>query len=659
MSKVLALFLAPLSISVAQELVLEKVEVKAKKDVLTPQEVRESFAKDPAEALSQMEGVWKLRKGGIANDVVIRGFQRGNINILFDGARIYSACPNRMDPPIFHIDFSEVESIEVIRGPFDVRNYGTLGGVVNIKTLKPKKGFRGKLNLALGSFSYLNPSLSLSYRTGSYYGLLGYSYRYSKPYKTGEGKRFTEYPTGVNAYRDGEKDGTAFRINTAWTKLGFTPAKDTEIELSYTAQRSKDVLYPYLMMDSPEDNADRVNLRFRKGSLKVTTYFSYIYHRMNNSKRVNPMFMETIAKTRTLGAKAEYELKNMTVGLEAFNWNWKAKTRMGSMPAQNTIPDVDLTDLGVFGELRKGLSKELRLVAGLRVDTTQTKADKGKANTDLYYAYHNTRDTSQRDTYPSGNLQLFYRVSRSTELFAGLGYSVRVPDAQERYFALDRMMSQPDWVGNPGLKPSRNTELDLGLKLKTPRVNLDANLFFSYVKDFITVYEQREVNNIVSGDRARSYANVDARLYGGEARATVALTDTLFLEGGASYVRGKKDTDPSRNINDGDIAEIPPLKGRIALRYDTGIYFAQIESLMQATQDKVDSDLGESKTSGWAIVNLKAGGNYRNFRLVAGVENLFDKFYYEHLSYLRDPFATGTKVPEPGRSFYVDVSYVF
>ena len=80
---------------------------------------------------------------------------------------------------------------------------------------------------------------------------------------------------------------------------------------------------------------------------------------------------------------------------------------------------------------------------------------------------------------------------------------------------------------------------------------------------------------------------------------------------------------------------------------------------MQATQDRVDSDLGETKTSGWAVVNLKAGGELGGLRVVAGVDNLLDKFYYEHLSYLRDPFSTGSKVPEPGRSFYLNVSYLF
>ena len=42
-----------------------------------------------------------------------------------------------------------------------------------------------------------------------------------------------------------------------------------------------------------------------------------------------------------------------------------------------------------------------------------------------------------------------------------------------------------------------------------------------------------------------------------------------------------------------------------------------------------------------------------------GVRNLLDKTYAEHLSYLRDPFAAGVKVPEPGRTLYANAQYAF
>jgi iron complex outermembrane receptor protein len=213
-----------------------------------------------------------------------------------------------------------------------------------------------------------------------------------------------------------------------------------------------------------------------------------------------------------------------------------------------------------------------------------------------------------------------------------------------------------DWVGNPELKPSRNTELDLGIKHSTDKALIKATAFYSYVQDYITVHKQYSPTL----DRnARSYENVDAQFFGGEVDLRLSLTQELFLFGGMSYVQARKETKPEKNINSSNVAEIPPLKTRLALRYDRGMYFGEVETILSATQNRVDTDLREEKTSGYGVVNVKVGGNFKGFTLNAGIDNIFDKRYFEHLSYLRDPFATGVKVPEPGRTFYVNVSYTF
>ena len=43
--------------------------------------------------------------------------------------------------------------------------------------------------------------------------------------------------------------------------------------------------------------------------------------------------------------------------------------------------------------------------------------------------------------------------------------------------------------------------------------------------------------------------------------------------------------------------------------------------------------------------------------MYAGLNNVFDKQYYSHLSYQRDPFRSGYRVPENGRNVYVTVNY--
>ncbi|MFN3814078.1 MAG: TonB-dependent receptor domain-containing protein [Aquificaceae bacterium] len=663
----------------SQELLLKEVELKAKretfKESLEIREVRESFAKDVGEALTKIEGLWKIRKGGIANDIVLRGFYRDNINVLIDGERIYGACPNRMDPPAFHVDFSEVEKIEIIKGPFDVKHQGSMAGLVNIITKKPEKGFHLKLNANLGSFNFINLSPVVSYADDKFYGLAGYSYKYSKPYKDGDGKKFTEItdPSGQFLYKPQFQNKGAFKINTYWTKFGLNPVENHSLELSYTRQEAKDVLYPYLKMDAIYDNTDRFNFTYKVDnissllkSLNLQLYYTKVDHWMDDRYRTSsgmmPWSMATDANTKTYGGRVETGRDDFTLGLEAYRRNWDATNymrMMGNLQRQFVIPDVDTTSLGIYGEYRRMLSERTRLVAGIRLDTTETKADSSKANKDLYYAYKNTRSTSKTDTYPSGNVQLFYEPVKGLEFFTGLGHSVRVPDPQERYFALKRMGS--DWVGNPNLKPSKNTEIDIGTKYSTKRVLTKATVFYSYVQDYITVHNQNKVEDVmgVMNNNARSYENVNAQFFGGELDSRFSLTDSLFFFGGLSYLHAKKDTKPEKNITSSKVAEIPPLRTRLALRYDKGMYFGEIETILSATQDRVDKDLKEQKTPGYGIVNLKVGGSYKGFNLTAGIDNLLDKKYYDYLSYQRDPFRSGVRIPEPGRTFYVNASYMF
>lgn len=56
------------------------------------------------EALNKVDGINIRRKGAIDDDVVLRGFQKDNINVLIDGVRVNGACPDRMDPPLYHYD---------------------------------------------------------------------------------------------------------------------------------------------------------------------------------------------------------------------------------------------------------------------------------------------------------------------------------------------------------------------------------------------------------------------------------------------------------------------------------------------------------------------------------------------------------------------------
>jgi len=71
--------------------------------------------------------------------------------------------------------------------------------------------------------------------------------------------------------------------------------------------------------------------------------------------------------------------------------------------------------------------------------------------------------------------------------------------------------------------------------------------------------------------------------------------------------------------------------------------FAEFGAVAVNRQSLVDTDLSEFPTAGYAVLNVKLGFTYRKLSASLTVDNMLDRFYYEYLSYYRDPFAAGAK----------------
>lgn len=646
----------------------EAITVRGHYETLATTEIRESPAVDLGEAMMRMPGLAKVRKGAIANDIVVRGLQRDNINVLIDGCKIYGACPNRMDSPAFHVDFSEIEHIEVTKGPFDIENQGSLGGLVNIVTRRPESGFHLGATLAGGTAEYVNPSLNLSYGGSVVTAAAGFSWRSSDAYRDGAGRRFTETANYILP----KLDSRAYGVGTAWGKLYLTPRAGEKIELAYTRQQADLVYYPGLQMDSPWDHADRLGITWTRQNLtgfladfQVHAYVNQVKHWMTDELRITGLktprgySMGTNADTQALGLKAAATVKGFRLGFEGIHRNWNASTMMAKMnyTPQASIPDVDSNLFGVFIAREWNIGSSLQLHAGARLDQSRTAADASLANTNLYFAYHSTRLTSRTDTLPSGTIRLTWKAASRFELSLGGGRTVRIPDPAERYFALKRQGS--DWVGNPELLPTRDTGADLKATWHFRMGALSATAFYQSLADWIALINQPRLamQPGVMNTMARSYANADARMWGAEAEFSYALTPRLFAAASLSWVRGEKDVDPARHINSANLGEVPPLSSRLFVRYDTGHVYGEVEGILTAAQNRVDTDLQELPTPGWQILNLRLGATFRDFRVQAAVDNVFDRLYSEHLANARDPFRTGARVYEPGRRFIVTVTY--
>ncbi|WP_419600339.1 TonB-dependent receptor plug domain-containing protein [Thiolapillus sp.] len=627
---------------------------------------KEVKSADLAEALAKKSAsVSLVRRSGIANDIILRGQKKDNINILIDGGKIYGACPNRMDPPTSHILTNNIESVEITEGPYDVENFGTLSGAVKITTKEPEEGMHGEVSLNVGSWNYLKGAATLTGGTDRVRAMASISRESSDQYEDGDGNDFAEQienydPTSKGRYQDKYRDLEAYEKSTFMGKLFVDITENQELKLSYTANRSDDVLYPSSPMDAIYDDPDIFDVQYVISDLGIWSrelsfqyYNSQVDHPMSNRYRLSSGPGSVNEKTHHLetemqGAKVKnsWDLSDgtvMTVGLDFSRRNWDGAFEGKGMAAKIdgfvSIDDVDTDNAAIFVEAEKNI-ESFNLKLGARYDdTTIEPAGTQPSN-----------DYSALSAFAFGT----YGLQDGLKLFGGVGRSARVPDARELYLRFPTAGGV--LIGNPDLDQVINTEIDLGMELNAGSLYIKPKVFYSWLGDFIVYNDSKMM---------RRFDNVDATLYGFSVDGSWNFTDQIYLDFGLAWQRGEKDkAQPGQT--DRDLPEIPPLKGTLALNWEyLDDSLARAEVVAADNWTRYDADNGEQELDSWAVLNLKVDHALtKNINLVLGVDNVFDETYavsntYKDLTLLEGGGGDVILMNEPGRYFYLNAAYRF
>ncbi len=660
----------------------EQLSISVESTRLSDVSGEEVKSADVADALSkQLPGVSLVRRSGIANDVILRGQKKDNISITIDNAKVYGACPNRMDPPTSHILANNIEGIEVIEGPYDVENFGTLSGAVKITTREPAQEMQGEISLNVGSWGYQKAAASISGGSESVRLLISTSTETSDQYQDGDGNTFYEQienlnlagPAAAVQYKDMYQDQAAYTKRTFMGKAFIDVTEDQQLRLSYTANRSDDILYPSSQMDALYDNSDIINVDYSIANLgelsrqlDIQAYDSRVdhpmstYYRNSSGLTDSPEEMISALTTRAQGLKIKntFDLSNssqLAVGIDTSKRNWdgryEKKSANAMMAAAITgrvsIDDVDTTNRALFAELEKRYSATT-IKAGVRYDDThiETAGTMGQPDNDY--------------SGVSANIFANYQLNASTRLFGGIGRASRVPDARELYFLAamvpgNAMAPQPV-IGTPDLEQTINTELDLGVKQKYENGSVKAKIFYSKLTDFIYFN---------SSNMANKFENIDATIRGLSLSGDYFISDSVYMDYGYAMQIGEKEQALSGQT-DTDLAEIPPYKVNLALHYDYASgSTAAIELVHAGKWSRYDSDNGEQAIDSYSIVNLKATHSLnKNFELTAGLDNALNATYavtntYQDLTLLADGNGDVMLMNEPGRYAYVQGTFRF
>ncbi|MCC7265515.1 MAG: TonB-dependent receptor [Candidatus Latescibacteria bacterium] len=317
--------------------------------------------------------------------------------------------------------------------------------------------------------------------------------------------------------------------------------------------------------------------------------------------------------------------------------------------------DADFSQVGVFAEGVQHLHRSGRLVAGLRLD--RWRAEDHRQALGMMGTANPTAGEARRARLPSAFLRYEHELRRAgATLYAGLGHNQRFPDYWELFG--DRQGPDPaDLSGFATTNPEKTTQVDLGASFRAGALSGFVSGFYSQIADYILI--QGKVRRGM-GAMAREVAvvrNIDATTLGGEAGLSYTPTAGLRLSPSLAYVRGTNTTD------DHPLAQLPPLETRLAVDWQGRNWSLGSLLRLVADQDRyavdegniVGQDLGP--TPGFAVFSLNAGWKFRPDALIAaGIDNLLDRRYAEHLSRAGDlvpGFTQTTRVEEPGRTLWV------
>lgn len=601
----------PLSDSI-KSYTLPEVEVTGRKLLIGSSAL---IGKDNLDNIFNKAGIELIRKGVFfAQDLYSEGFKKGEIAVNIDGEQTHCACPNRMDAPITRINPLEIFSVYTNKSSGEPGS--KLGGSVNFYRAIPADNLKisaffsqlaGAQNIsdAALSFEKSNQRISLHYIRGG-------------EYKNGEGEGFTKLY--------GYKEDKPFQL----AELSYFGNLDN---FTYGASvlYSENIAFPYLQMDEINNRVYSAHFSFKGNKI----YFSYTDHLMNNDLRTQnmmPVKMETHAKNLTIGFTGSF--------YDFYFRNWNAENYLmqnsgaGMRIDNNMLPEIKFFSFAMFDKFK--LNDFSFAVRGGAVLSSSDESLVTPLRNNIYPGASDSR------FFPVFGINALFSpvISEDINFGAAVELLLEHPEAEALYIAVRRMPGRPLWSGNPDL----SQPFKAGLRFSGVTENLRVELFGSRVWNFVN-----QVKKTSNNANYLTYENNDVFMTG-----VNAGVEFPYFESNLTYTYAQNLT------NDEPLSETPPL--RVVTKIYTpeiGNFRMYLRHTYSDAQLRIDFSLNETTTPAYNKIDLGIDGTLDNFILSIAAENVLNANYYSHLSYLRDPFASGMRVYDPGLTLRFNVKYIF
>jgi len=600
--------------------------------------------------LHQAEGVSMMRRANFALEPSIRGLSAGQIGIVIDGMKIFSACVDRMDPVTSYVEVENLAKLNVSKGSFDLLASQSVGGVIDMVTRKPsfdrpillqaEAGVESasRLRRVRGEINYTKSSLAMR---GTF------SVKGADDFYAGGGLRIANSGFRKNNY----KVDVSNRFNDSHT-----------VEFSFIGDNARDIGYPVLLMDATKTESRIYRLEhiwkrpfFNFRSLNSKVYFNSIDHWMDDYNRdvakrsVMPnMYMPMFGKTRTFGLVEKMTMYN---GSHRFNFvlDFYRLSAFADMKMISIFPGVSEAYMLNIGDALVHnaaaaldyhwiISPKLRWRMNMRLDYSNRDVvnDFGRRQLEAFW---DAKDI-HRNYWAHGISSVFaYEIGNNNILQLAFAQSERMPSHIENYgFYLYNYIDGYFYVGNPQLSPEQSRQVEMTFENSRSVVNFRCTIFYNQLHNYIS--------GLLQSHELKIYTNISsAYLTGAEMKGVVGIGKSIKLNASAAYVYGY-----NQELSE-PLPLIPPLEGTLGVQYVREKSWFSVDSRFAAAQKRTAlKTTSEDVTDAFLIFNVRGRVQFWNvWEVKFGIENIFDRLYHEHLSI--------NNLPSRGRNVYLGLHY--
>ncbi len=565
--------------------------------VITAEDIAAKQLRTVPQVLQLVPGLNIVQSGGpgAVTSVFMRGTNSNHTKVLIDGIDVGDPSNAGATFDFGQLLASDIERIEVLRGPQSgVYGSDAIGGVISITTKSGKGPFSLAGSLEGGSFHTFNQTLSLGGSSDQFQYAANVEHLHSGSTPVTPLLLLAVVP-GVARINDYEDNLSAS------TRLGFSVTPGFDLNL---VGRFTDAHYAFTGDDPFSFPSPPATMQSKSDTSQYYTRLSG--HLLSFDGALDQTLGVAYSSAWTLNLDPNFGA-SVNTG-DRLKVDWQGALRLGS----------DATVVLAAEHARDAIHEPIRAEVTDNAGAVELQSHLGEH---LYSALNLRYDENERfGSRVTWRLAPAYVISESdTRFSASAGTGFKAPTLGELYqdFA-------PYFFANPNLKPETITGYDLGF---------EQGLFSRSVKAGVTWF-RNDIRNLITADvTGTTYANIGRAITQG-AEAFIAWEPLRTLRLRADYTFTQADD----ALLHQELLRRPRHKASVTAAWQVNSALS-VDTTMLYVGDWIDGNRDFSvprmRASGYSTVNLAV--NYTllpALSLFGRIDNLFDRHYQEPVGFL-------------------------